>query len=72
MRATNLMADKENALLVGYGQNIDFADAICTMIDNDELRKKIISNGLRTINSVFSRVDFRQISKLVSNHLNLS
>lgn len=68
----NLMTDRENALLVSYGQNKDFADAICTMIDNDELRKNIISSGLRTINSVFDRVDFRQISKLVSYHSNSS
>ena len=65
----NLMVHKENALLVDYGKNEDFADAICLMISDNELRRRIISNASNTLDQVFNRMDGGQISKLVAQHL---
>ncbi len=66
---SNLMTNKKNALVVDYGQNVDFANAICMMAEDDSLRKEIIVNASKTLDSVFDRMDMSQISKLVIKHL---
>ncbi len=66
---SHLMSNKKNALVVEYGKNDDFAHAICMMAENDSLRKKIIANASKTLDSVFDRMDMSQISKLVIKHL---
>jgi glycosyltransferase involved in cell wall biosynthesis len=66
----NLMTNKKNALVVDYGQNVDFANAICMMAEDGSLRKKIIEDASKTLDSVFERMDMSQISKLVIKHLN--
>ena len=63
-----LMTDRENALLVDCGDNSALADAIHTMISNNELRKTIILNASNTLDNVFDDMDSGQISKLVIKH----
>ncbi len=64
-----LMTDRENALLVNCGENNDLADAIHTMISNNELRQMIIMKASKTLDNVFDYMDGGQISKLVTRHL---
>lgn len=64
-----LLSDKENAIL-SESRNVDqFSESLNSVIENNNLRKKIILKSKKTINEVFTSIDKSQISKLLNKHI---
>ena len=50
---TNIILDGYNGLMVNPDEN-SFYEGICELIDNNELREEIASNGKKTVEKAFS------------------
>ncbi len=65
---TFLLKDKINALIVKSGDIVCLTEAICLLIEEEEIRKKIIKEASKTMEGVFSRMNPSQIAELVKLH----
>jgi glycosyltransferase involved in cell wall biosynthesis len=63
-----LLSNKENALLVKPGNPSQLSESLNVVIEDNNLRKKMIRIASQTIEEVFTRMDGSQISKLLLKH----
>ncbi|MFL2840381.1 MAG: glycosyltransferase [Pseudohongiellaceae bacterium] len=63
-----LMKHNKNALIVKSGDIEQLADAICNIVQDSDLRRRLIREGSRTLDTAFGNIDSSQISKLLKLH----
>jgi len=67
-----LVKNEENALLLPPGDSYKVAESIKRIIEDKELRKRLIRNGRKTVEPILLQDAAEQISTLLNKHLSQS
>ena len=64
----HLLKHNKNALIMEAGDVQQLSHEICRIVQDQDLRKQLIKEGSKTLDSVFADIDPKQISNLLKAH----